>query len=463
MLTDPSRQDWKMPLARTQAGGNYGKFQLFPDRPIHLDFGAEPGGDGTAEKPINSFDTLFSDDGLECLCRSLCCNKITVKVRGVFKNSGLLDELAVEGRGRDYYGNLVIEAWDGFCTMQGRTVIEAAENTRIEAEIGFFENVSGIIFRNLAFNWRVSSQKPADSEGRSGIGLTGELYGFKGCSSLHFINCAFSQVVRIDFAAGEYDFPDPDPDYGGGGATGKKEETPIGRYPFPKPSGPKWPMGWGGGGGGGGWGSGGGGDGSGGGDGYIDASCNAFFSASNFRECSGIRLDDCRLDADIDLRSNAGARGWSFNLLGCQLSEVNGANAKAVAKIYDARSGKVTEDGEIESYSLVADSIVSGLANSSHFGLLACNFATEACATATPGNMPTNGKIGGQAKAESFAVLGTANLDCNGSSLASSASATHPSRWSYMADPCFRTVIDGGGNTLSEPYRQSSEGGDGVP
>lgn len=433
-----------MPLARTQSGGNYGAFQLFPDQPIYLDFDAENDGSGTEASPINSFNTLFADDDLECLCQSLCCNKITVKIKGTFKNSGDLDELAVEGNSRDYSGNLVIEPWQTDCILNGLTVITASENTMIDSEIGFFENVSGVVFRNLTFNWLVSAEKPANSNERSGLGLIGELNGFKNCSNIRFINCSLSQIVRIDFAAGDYNWPATDPV-----VVVREDEDELtpgwlhGYYGMDDARG-----GWGGGGYGGGslW------------TDYApkDDSCKVFFTASNFRECSGIRLDNCRIVADVDLRSNSGSRGWAFNLLASPLAEITDTSAIATAQTYDARAGSVSGD-VVSGYSLVADSIASGLANCSNSGILNCRFTTTAGATATPINTPTSGEIGGQSKAESFAVLNAVNFDASGSVLTSSATAKHPERWSYMADPNFETAIDGPGNTFSAAYSMSSE------
>lgn len=450
-----------MPLAKTSAGGNYGAFQLFPDRPIYLDFDAENGGSGTEASPLNSFNALFADDGLECLCQSLCCNKITVKIKGMFKNSGELDELSVEGNGRDYSGNLVIEPWQTACILNGLTVITGSENTMIDSEIGFFENVSGVVFRNLTFNWLVSAEKPADSTEKSGLGLIGELNGFKNCSNLRFINCSISQIVRINFAAGDYRWPNPDP------AVPSPDQdddlTPgwlNGYYGMDDPRG-----GWGGGGYVGG----------GGGGGSLpagnttwpdytpgDDSCKVFFTASNFRECSGIRMDNCRLVADVDLRSNSGSRGWAFNLLASPLAEIANTIAIATAQTYDARAGGVSGD-VVSAYSLVADSIASCMANCSNSGILNCQFATTAGATSTPINKPTSGEIGGQSKAESFAVLNAVNFDANGSVLTSGATATHPVRWSYMADPNFETAIEGAGNTFSAAYTMSSEGENALP
>lgn len=455
MLADPSNQNWKMPLARTQSGGNYGLFPLFPNRPIYLDFDAITSGIGTAASPINSLATLFADDNLECVCQELCCNKITVKIKGTFANAGGENEIAVDGLNRDYAGNLVIEPWNTSCILNGSTVITGSENTVVLSEISFFENLSGVIFRNLTFNWLVSSEKPADSTEKSGLGLIGELNGFKNCSNLRFINCSISQVVRIDFAVGDYGWKPADNE--AGKILIDEEILPEwneGNYGIYFPRGVAW--------GGGGYGrgrGGGGGGGSGWGDGgtAMDETCKVFFTAANFRECTSIQINNCTLKTDIDLRSNAGARGWAFNLLATPFCDIDDIVATATSQTYDARAGE-EKDGEILPYSLVADSIVSGLANCSNSSLLRCQFATTAGATATPINTPTNGNIGGQSKAESYAILNGVNFAAGSSTLTSIATAIHPARWAYMADPSFETVIDGTGNTLSDSYRRDSEG-----
>lgn len=458
MLTDPTKQNWRMPIARTQSGGNHGAFQLFPDQPIYLDFDAAAGGDGSAENPINSFEVLFADDDLECTCRALCCNKITVKIKGTYKNSGELSELAVNGRGRDYYGNLVIEPWEAACVLNGLTTIVASEDTLVESDVSFFENLFGVIFRNLSFRWMVSGEKPAEAEERSGLGLIGELNGFKGCSYLQFINCDFSQVVRVNFAAGNYDWPPADNEIQAGVLIDRPQGWLIqNNYSFQIPSG---------GGGGGGWGGGsyrraGGSAGDGGiGGGFtnsVDENCKVFFTAANFRGCTGIWLSDCQMKVDIDLRSNAGARGWAFNLLACQICDIDDTSATATAQTYDARSG-VVKNGEILPYSLVADSIVSGLANCNNSSVAQSKFTTTAGATATPLTLLTSGNVGGQSKAESYAILRGDNFAAENSRLISAARASHPSRWAYMANPAFETVIDETSNAISDSYRRDSEG-----
>ena len=130
------KRDTKQRVARTQAGGMFGgNFMLYRKADIFIDLDLEDakGADGSEAKPINSFDTLFADDEVECTCQAICCDKIVVKVKGTVPESMQNARIIFDGKNRDYAGNLVIVPWGETLELKAQSIHKANKDSGLQS------------------------------------------------------------------------------------------------------------------------------------------------------------------------------------------------------------------------------------------------------------------------------------------------------------------------------------------
>lgn len=429
------RRDTKMRVNRTHPGGMYGgSFMLVRKADIYIDLNAVESGDGSAEAPINSFDVLFADDEVECTCRALCCDKIVVKVKGDLPADDAATVI-INGQGRDYAGNLVITPWGDACTLQAKATYQAKAGEKLEVYRDLFRSLHGVWFRDIELVNTVTVEKDATVKDGDKLEVVGDINIFNGCRDLDFRRCNLLVGGRFDVGTAPgvilpYNpLPGEEPEYepgihGIGGESGYTRRN----YVLPARGGS----------GGSNW-QGGGTSGTSGTSGTgaweIIAAARVICVGSCLRMSPGAVIADSTLNTDLDIRSSTGARAQAFGILRSGGSRIANSATIVIAHAYDNAGGDIdAETGEIAAFSLVADAVAVPVAMSGPADIDRASLSSDARAQATPANTPTNGGIGGIAKAEAYSGLGSPNSMIASTTGAAAAYATHPNRWIYTVD-----------------------------
>jgi len=430
-----------MRVTKTQAGGMYGgKFLLYKNVDIYMDLSSETDGDGSESNPINSFDTLFGDDELECTCQALCCDKITVRVRGeIPENSD--DATGIDGNDRNYIGNLVIRPWGESETLQTDLELSAGDTQIIERNL--FQNLHGVIFQDLHFVEMVNILRNDDGDDR--LGLLGEINVFKSCKNLAFENCSLlidGKVVVGDVAS-----------IGVLQETIEiKEEEEVIPWDSVVIDGDG-----GGGGGGGGWDygichGGDGGDGKSNNDhgvyGKID---NIFCTATGLRECELATVENTSIKIKLVINSSTEAKSQTFGILRSPLSEVTNSEIITNAVAYNSKGGEVTEATETEpekiaGYDISAYSYASPVALCDTILLDKVKTSAISVSRVFPLNTPTEGEIAGISRSESYGVIACNNSVIMAASGAQQAVTENPIKREEITDgirQCENATITG--------------------
>lgn len=443
------RRDTRMRIARTEPGGMHGGlFQLYRRADIYIDLDADNGGDGSEASPLNSFEALIADDEVECTCRALCCDKIVVRVKGTLS-------APVDGKGRDYAGNLAVLPWGAGVELAQRFV-QTLTITGLALSVDLFANLHGVLFRNLSFLNEVNVTKDDSVEDGEKLQFAGDLTIFNACREIALENCTLAVLARV-VAVTDPEIYDRVAGGGGGGGGGY----------------------YGGGAAGGGGGGGGGGS---GGYGYHDAgmtwgrndyqfpgrpgepaepepdrTARVVCVGACLKKCPSPRVVTCFLKTDLNLFSSSGARAQAFAFNQCASARASSAQAYSNAYTMDVVGGN-TVDGKIETFSVVA--ISQGVP----FGLCAtpavtsCTLTARAIAEGVATNKPSAGEIGGIAEAEAYDLLKCANVEIDKTTGHANASAKHPVRWSAItagAHECTGAVIT---ESTLPAYNQQSQG-----
>ncbi|MCK9254142.1 MAG: hypothetical protein M0P55_15450, partial [Clostridiales bacterium] len=420
---------WLMPVMSASRGALHGaRRQLYPKRTIWVDTAAETSGDGSYTSPLKRLADVFADDTLECVCRALCADKITVRVRGnlsatigngVTNSQSSIFDL-IDGKERDYARHLVIRPWTKGnrllvrCTCQ--IPVTVTTNTRIilTQSINLVKGLHGVKWMDTDFE--VLLRIICDKEPTSlQISALAEIAGLYQCNDSILMNCTFEIKTLIDVLW----------------------RDPV-RDELPKPPDEGEDDGGGGAGGGGGSGDGGGGDGGGGGsypwppipapeppDDYPwppgpvvpappgfdwDGVVNAASVVYALRECSGatIRGGSCNLLSRS--MSNLGTRAECYGLFACPDSDVGGFVANVEAKAESSGSGAAYSNSSghgVSGYSLTAQAVTSAFSGCADSLLESCRADAKSSALCNAGNTPYHagtdgatktGKVGGFAQ-----------------------------------------------------------------
>jgi len=493
-----------MPVMASPGNGVHsidGEFALYPWKNIFVREGAEVNGDGSKANPLNSLQQIFDDDGLECLCQSLCCDSITVFVAGEImppyekgEENQPAEMLAIDGRGRDYAGKLHVTPWFASelkINVFRDFVLSGGESSVTSEKIIMtgIKNVSGVIFENVAINLQLTGTYLADEEEEKPVEIPDlRVYGRMICAE-GLSNCAFPgsyllAKTSIDIKTGiEYKT-----------YRLKKEDDSGDSSDYP---------GWGGGSLGDGGGGGGGGS-SPGWDsnapdipeneedeetekekekedaallGWDSGDVNVKITMRGFAGCNGADLTDAKTDIIADVQTSVGAdidgagvvssKEISCNSFICNCkSEILIEGGGAEYTKYD-EDGTLVESG-VERYSLMGRGILSGIMSSpdsSLAGVLCeCVSVVTAIAINTPyskdektGETQTF-QIGGSSLAESFAFRACNRAKISLADSSCEAEAIHPVLWGQIARPYSSNVgADISGSTASEAYCLSSD------
>jgi|GEM_PF-4655179 len=488
---------WLMPVMSSPVNGAHGiagKLALYPWKNIFVREGADINGDGAKENPLNSLAQIFDDDDLECLCQSLCCDCITVFVSGDIiagreeGKNGLPDEMiAVDGKGRDYAGNLRIAPWGSAKLKIGAErdfMLSGGEDGATSEKITMMgvKNVSGVIFENVEIALRLTGyyqvQEGEEAVEIPKLNIQGKMICADGLIRCAFPDAILSAIATIDIRTGiEYATYRPS----------KKEHDGS------DGSGP-------------GWGGGGIGDGDGGGGGgsspgwdsnapdipkddeeeedeekedsenaseliWGSGAINVRLIMRGFVGCSSADITDSKANISADIKTSVGAvvdgaGVASSKEISCQsfaclcISNILVEGGGTEFKRYDAEG--LIESG-VETYSLTGHGNLSGIMSSpesSLSGVLCeCKSTVEAIGTNTPhtkneltGEVQTF-PIGGSSKAESYGFRACNRAKISLSDCECYALASHPVLWGHVARPLSGNVgADIADSTFSEPY-----------
>lgn len=424
------KRDTKQRVARTQSGGMFGgNFMLYRKADIYIDLDLEDadGADGSEAKPINSFDTLFADDEVECTCQAICCDKIVVKVKGAVPEATQDARVVFDGKNRDYAGNLVIVPWGETLELKAQSIHKANKDSGLQINRDLFRNLHGVMFRGIDFVNAVAVDKDDTVKDGDKLEVAGEINIFRACRNITLANCTMAINADYDINTLPSELlPE------------EEEEEEVS------------------GGGGGGWGSGGyggaGGGGSGGGGGWGSGSYGLsseqkekpeFYSlidtaktvcvASCLHNCATPIIKESSLRVVLDIRSSTGSRAQAFGVLRCSMPLIKSCNIVMETSAYDIAGGTIEGD-EIHSFDLVASAVACPLAICNSPAIQSTTLSATSKAHGIPYNQPTEGIIGGIAKSESYSLLDCPAGEITGATGSESASATHPVRWTTATD-----------------------------
>lgn len=428
------RRDTRMRIARTEAGGMHGGlFQLYRRADIYIDLDAENNGDGSEASPLNSFEALIADDEVECTCRALCCDKIVVRVKGTLA-------APVDGKGRDYGGNLAVLPW-GAAQITMTTTQNLDSGPTHNTRLVMFKNLNGVLFYRTTLASTITITKDTESEIDSN---RYKIATFFECKNIEARNSSLYIFATFNVETRPGSLPGPPPvgvEITGGGGGGNL-------YPWPGGSSPGWPSNQ--------YNGGIGGD-------PPDppdppgARVAIVFDAACFLACESPYCIDCGLKVEIYATSKRGCRAAAHGVLSCPFPRVRNSRVDVDVETLHEAGGEV-KDGKIAGFGLLAASTASGIGNCQNAAIENTSVYPRAKATCTPTNYPTNDKIGGSATAMAFGAYLNIDMEANRLTAQPIASAKHPVKWSATvagAHECTGAVIT---ESTLPAYNQQSQG-----
>ena len=458
--TDP----WLMPIMHASRRALHGDSRrwLYPKRTIWVDTtsGSDTSGDGSYDKPLQSLEPVLDDDVIECVCRHLCVDKVTVRVKGDISASirqsaggGLGSELVViDGRRRDYRRRLVIRPWEDGERLRVMAEVEiyinVADGRRVDVttKVAEVQNLFGVKWINADFHTRLRIYCNREPE-KLLITTLADIIGLTNCPDSILMNCRFTSDALVDVLwrdpAKEQEpvYPEPqDPVEGGTPGDG-------GSYNWPD-----WPPAWddwGGSGGGYGW-PGGGGGGGGGDDERIRGFINAYCRVIAALGCPRTIARGGHIDIGASAYSNTGAQAECYGFLNCPGLDVLGLpiDVDAYAEVKGGGAPYSNESGSgIAKYSLEGLAFAGAVQGCGGSRLMDMRLAASAKALCQGSNTPHHTSpegdtkayaVGGQAAAAGHGLALSNRCELHKIKSAAVAEAVHPEYWEAFSCAGYR-------------------------
>lgn len=477
-----TRDAWLFPaMAATWRRGLGPTPQHYPRPPLVVD--------------AENLQQVLDDDTLHCVCNALCCDRLTVFVRGSHSLAGLeLDppdlENATEranlldGHDRDYRLHLELRPIAGRCTLEipVRVMVTASPTagdsgivTDIRRQIAVIRRIRGVAFKNFDFNIRVNLYCASADRDKIRFRLQSLLECVTDCPGCAFANCTATISLTVN---------------------NLNQHKPLFIDTYVPPSDPGLPPrpggpGWGGGNAGGGGSGGGGGPGSpgwdngkytwpGSGTGPVTpgepeepwlefGARDVVIRAAAFSNCRDAVFFDTRADVNLATDTLIGAESIAYGWLNCggwlnrlcYASIVNNVRVSGSGQSYRHSDGA----HGIMNYALTAQAESRLVANSGGgdietFAGLA--WATAMCYeenqpyhTDAAGNT-SHGKIGGAALALSYGMIGNRGGTLAASDVTCRARARHPVSHAALAVPYRSNTAEQSANTGSAEFCDSN-------